>query len=147
MATCNLRSGDALFSATADTALNDGRWKHLLVEVDRQEGVTFHVDARKSEAQSKITLTQDGRKSSGPFEAALPVVSLSNSGDFLVGGGPGQQFFAGTLDFLRVARGTLADAQTTIEELYAWQFNGPHLADFAGTPRTQNNAAGALVSR
>jgi len=31
-----------------------------------------------------------------------------------------------------VSRGTLADAQTSIEELYAWQFDGPQLRDFNG---------------
>jgi len=36
------------------------------------------------------------------------------------------------LDFLRIAHGTLADADTTIEELYAWEFDGPFLRDFTG---------------
>jgi hypothetical protein len=39
----------------------------------------------------------------------------------------------------------LADAHTTIAELYAWQFHGPQHADFAGTSRKTTNAAGALV--
>ena len=42
----------------------------------------------------------------------------------------------GTIDFLRIALGTLADAKTNIDELYAWQFDGPFLRDFAGrSPR------------
>jgi hypothetical protein len=41
----------------------------------------------------------------------------------------------------------LADAHTTIDELHAWQFNGPQHADFVGNSRRTNNAAGALVRR
>ena len=49
-----------------------------------------------------------------------------------VGGTPDGRYFDGTLDFLRIAQGSLADADTTIEELYAWEFHGPFLRDFAG---------------
>ncbi|MCB1127506.1 MAG: hypothetical protein KDM81_13515, partial [Verrucomicrobiae bacterium] len=45
---------------------------------------------------------------------------------------PKGRWFDGTIDFLRLAQGTLADADTTIEELYAWEFNGPFLRDFTG---------------
>jgi hypothetical protein len=38
----------------------------------------------------------------------------------------------GALEFMRVAHGTLADAHTTIEELYAWQFDGPARRDMRG---------------
>ena len=34
------------------------------------------------------------------------------------------------MDFLRVSRGTLKEAETNIEELYDWEFNGPFLKDF-----------------
>jgi hypothetical protein len=71
--------------------------------------------------------------------------SLSNRGDFYVGRGRGGSYFAGAIDFLRVCRGTLADAGTTIEELYAWQFDGPFLRDFAGRgPADGKRDAGAL---
>jgi hypothetical protein len=44
-----------------------------------------------------------------------------------------------------IAHSTLADADTTIEELYAWEFNGPFLADFAGhKPVGARRDAGAL---
>ena len=75
----------------------------------------------------------------------MPTGSLANSSDFLVGGGPAQPGFAGAFDFLRLSRGTLADAHTTIAELYAWQFKGPQHADFVGASRQKNNAAGALA--
>ena len=38
----------------------------------------------------------------------------------------------GAIDFLRLARGTLADSKTTIDELYAWEFRGPFLRGFHG---------------
>jgi hypothetical protein len=72
-------------------------------------------------------------------------VSLANDGDVYVGGTPEGRCFDGTLDFLRIALGTLADADTTIEELYAWEFDGPFLRDFAGRkPAGAKRAAGAL---
>ena len=45
----------------------------------------------------------------------------------------------------RIAHGTLADADTPIEELYAWEFDGPFLRDFAGSkPTGPCRAAGAI---
>ena len=42
---------------------------------------------------------------------------------------------------------SLADARTTIEELYAWQFDGPALRDMRGAePLGQGRDAGALES-
>jgi hypothetical protein len=53
----------------------------------------------------------------------------------------------GALEFMRVAHGTLADAHTTIEELYAWQFHGPARRDMRGVkPQGQGRDAGALES-
>ncbi len=63
-------------------------------------------------------------------------VSLSNTANFTVGkvtaGGAAlaDTYFAGQIDFVRVSRGTLADAETTIEQLYQWEFDGPFLRDF-----------------
>ena len=46
---------------------------------------------------------------------------------------------------MRIALGTLADARTTIEELYAWQFDGPFLRDFTGRePTGARRDAGAI---
>ena len=74
-------------------------------------------------------------------------VSLANSGALYVGGTPRGRCLEGTFDFLRIALGTLADANTTIEELYAWQFDGPFLRDFAGRkPAGAGRDAGAIES-
>ena len=46
---------------------------------------------------------------------------------------------------MRIARGTLADSKTTIEELYAWEFDGPFLYDFTGQRRGSDGGyAGAI---
>lgn len=119
-------------TAVSDTPLSDGAWSHLLVEVDRTAGVRFHVNGVTA------TATTSGDMPSG---------SLANPADFLVGGGPGEIPLSGTLGYLRVARGTLEDARTTITELHRWQFQGPALFDFAGNPRTGRHAAGAIVDR
>ena len=71
-------------------------------------------------------------------------VSLSNSSDLFVGGTPGRDFFHGTFEFLRISLGTLKDAKTDIDELYAWQFDGPFLYDFAGNKPKGKRDAGAL---
>ncbi|MFP4353449.1 MAG: LamG-like jellyroll fold domain-containing protein, partial [Puniceicoccaceae bacterium] len=85
---------------TADTAVGDG-WHHLLAEADREAGV--------------LRLYLDG-KAAGEGPLGLPAdASLANDAPLLVG-----KDFHGAIDFLRIARGSLADAHTTIEELHAW---------------------------
>jgi hypothetical protein len=87
--------------------------------------MTLYIDG-KAAARSNLTLAKDA--------------SLSNAADFTVGQG-----FTGELDFLRVCRGTLADAQTTIGELYTWEFDGPFLRDFTGRlPKDGQRDAGAI---
>ncbi|MGF1632367.1 MAG: LamG domain-containing protein [Phycisphaerae bacterium] len=121
----------ATYTATARAAINDGAWHHVIIEVDRNAGARLYVDGRE------VELAAEGR---------MPGGSLANAADFYVGGGPDVEHLEMTLDTLRIARGTLADAKTTIEELYAWQFEGPHHRDFAGNDRRNGtNAAGALV--
>jgi hypothetical protein len=62
-----------------------------------------------------------------------------------VGGTPQGHNLDGAMDFLRIARGTLADSKTTIEELYAWEFHGPFLYDFTGRERPADGGeAGAI---
>lgn len=108
--------------------------RHVLVELDRtgtDRGVRMYVDGEAVAAEAV------GR---------VPVGSLSNTSDFVVGGRADGGHLAATLDFMRVARGTLAEARTTIGELYAWQFDGPQYRDFAGNSRRANrNDAGALI--
>tara|TARA_B100001123_G_scaffold440182_1_gene578611 strand:+ start:2899 stop:3345 length:447 start_codon:yes stop_codon:yes gene_type:complete len=61
--------------------------------------------------------------------------------------GDREGYFAGSIDYLRLAKGTLEDAETTIDELYEWQFNGPFLKDFFGNePKGTGRDVGALES-
>jgi hypothetical protein len=101
------------------------------VEVDRDSGkATFYVDGRAA-GSSDLGL-QAGK-------------SLVNGSDMFVGKGNEGDFFKGAVDFLRISRGTLADAQTTIEELYEWEFNGPQFRDFTGrAPTGARRDAGAI---
>jgi hypothetical protein len=99
--------------------INDGKWHHVIAEVDRAaRRASIYVDGKQKLNDSPIGLEAED--------------SLSNSGDLIVGKGPDGNFFAGAIDFLRIARGTLADAKTSIEELYDWEFDGPFLRDFRG---------------
>src|SRR6185295_10657717 len=101
--------------------VNDGRWHHAIVEADRQaKTLTVYVDGRKDAFSGGVDAT----------------VSLANDGDLTVGGSPEGRYLDGAIDFLRIAQGTLADAETTIEELYAWEFDGPQLRDFTGRKST-----------
>jgi len=110
--------------------VNTGDWRHVLAEIDRTTGrMSLYLDG------AKVAETESGL----PSDA-----SLDNRADFVVGG-EGEQGFAGLLDFLRVCRGTLADSKTTIEELYAWQTDGPFRYDFAGAaPQGGARDVGAL---
>ena len=119
--------GDAA-SLKSDVNLADGEWHHMIAECDRAaKTLTIYVDGTKHAA---------GRGIGG--------ISLANEEDFYVGGTPEGDHLAVTLDFLRVSQGTLADAHTTIEELYEWQFNGPFLRDFCGNGPDGKRDAGAI---
>jgi hypothetical protein len=48
------------------------------------------------------------------------------------------------MEFMRISLGTLQDAKTDIQELYAWQFQGPFLRDFSGKKPIGRRDAGAL---
>ncbi len=114
-----VRASGVQATQSANTPINDGRWHHVLAEFDRAAG--------------KMTLYVDGIAANGSLEGAPPAAgaSLDNPADFVVG-----EKLVGALDFLRVSRGTLADARTTIDELMAWQFNGPPQHDFVDRPPT-----------
>lgn len=60
------------------------------------------------------------------------------------GSGAGDSHLKGAIDFLRISRRTLRDAQTTIEELHEWEFNGPFLKDFFGNDPVGERDAGAM---
>lgn len=120
----------ATAAVESQAKVNDGKWHHTIAEVDREAGtLTIYVDGRKDSSARGV----DGS------------VLLANDGDVHVGGTPEGRYFDGTLEFLRLAQGTLADADTTIEELYAWEFDGPFLRDFAGRkPADGRRDAGAI---
>ena len=127
-----LNNDNVAFQQTSSVAVNDGNWHHVLVEVTR--------------ATSSVKIYVDGILSNGSSTGAMPApgVSLTNTADFVVGKNGGGNFFAGTIDFIRVSKGTLADAKTTIDELYKWEFDGPFLRDFAGNKPIGKRDAGAL---
>ena len=110
--------------------VNDGQWHHVIAEADRKAGrFTIYIDGRQD--------------ASGPGLGAG--ASLANGADLCVGGTPQGHDLDGAIDFMRIARGTLADARTTIDELYAWEFKGPFLCDFTGRERPADGGeAGAI---
>ncbi len=110
--------------------VNDGKWHHVIAEADRKAGTfTIYIGGQQD--------------ASGPGLGGD--LSLANDADLYVGGTPQGHHLHGLIEFMRIARGTLADAQTTIGELYAWEFNGPFLYDFTGRARPgDGGAAGAI---
>ncbi len=123
--------GKSASAAIASLAIADGDWHHILAELDRENGkLSLHVDG----SGASVSVDLDG-----DFKG-----SLGNDADFLVGGGPGKAHLAATFDFLRVAAASLAESKTSVEEIRAWQFDGPQYRDFAGQDRREENAAGAL---
>ncbi len=130
--TAQIQAGrkDAMRGLKTTMPVNDGKWHHLVAEIDREKQI--------------MNLYLDGRldaSGSGPG----PDMSLANQSALYVGGTPEGACLAVTLEFLRFAHGTLADAHTTIEELYAWQFNGPQDRDFTGRkPSDDRRDAGAM---
>jgi len=127
--TLTTRTGGEDVSVAGGTTVNDGDWHHVLAEFDREANrITLYVDGEADGA---------GR---GPGDA-----SLSNDEAFYVGGTPDGDCLAGAIDFARVSLGSLAEAQTDIDELYAWQFDGPFLRDFTGrAPVGERRDAGAI---
>jgi hypothetical protein len=126
----SVNGGGAAAVVESKAQVNEGQWHHAIVEADRQtKTLTVYVDGRKDASARGV----DGS------------VSLANDGDVNVGGTPEGRFLDGTLEFLRIAHGTLVDADTTIEELYGWEFDGPFLRDFTGRkPVGGRRNAGAI---
>jgi hypothetical protein len=121
-----LQAGGAKVLAASTVKVNDGKWHHAIAEVDRPAG--------------KATIYVDGKSAGeGTLDAIAEDASLGNTADFVVGKG-----FSGALDFLRVCQSTLAESKTSIEELYAWEFDGPFLRDFCGVRPAGKRDAGAL---
>ena len=126
----SLRGGDGAVKVAGQSAVNDGNWHHLLLEVDRAKGhATFYLDGKIS--------------GSGALDGLAKTASLANTADFQVG-----KDLNGAVDFLRVCRSTLAESKTTIDELYTWEFHGPQLGDFGSTkPISGKRDAGAVQGK
>jgi len=128
-------SGKAAYSVSGAAIVNDGKWHHLIAEVDRSGKTNIYVD---------------GVLSNGSSTGAMPssTVSLGNTADLLVGKSPDGNYFKGTLDFLRLSKGTLSDARTSIGELYKWELDGPFLRDFTGKiPVGKKRDVGAVAAQ
>ena len=126
-------SGGATSWLASRSAVNDGQWHLVIAEADRK-AVTF-------------TIYIDGKQDAGGPGLGADA-SLANDADLYVAGAPNGHYLNGVIDFMRIARGTLADSKTTIEELYAWEFSGPFLYDFTGRKRpADGGAAGAIDGR
>ncbi|PIE67474.1 MAG: hypothetical protein CSA23_04305 [Deltaproteobacteria bacterium] len=91
----------------SQTSLLDGEYHHLLIEIDedRADSSRLFVDGQE---QSVI---------SEPFSFG----AKSDLFVFMIGY-DGKSYLPCEIDFFRFAQGTLAEAETKIEELYDWQF-------------------------
>jgi hypothetical protein len=111
------------------TKIADGKWHHVIAESSRTSyGFRIYVDG-------KLDV-------SGP--GLFSAQKLQNEGDFYVGGTDEGENLACTIEFLRISQGTLADARTTIQELYKWQFDGPQFRDFRSKSPKGKRDAGAI---
>lgn len=126
-----MNAGVIGFSRSSAAVINDANWHHILAEVNRKGTINIFIDGQLS----------NGGTTGTPLASN---VSLTNSFDLLVGKCVTGKFFKGTIDFLRISKGLLMDARTTIHELYKWQTDGPFKYDFAGNPPLGKRDAGAL---
>ncbi|UCF14315.1 MAG: LamG domain-containing protein, partial [Phycisphaerales bacterium] len=127
--TFSVSTGDEVKKARSAAAINDGNWHHIVAECDRiAQKLAIYIDGTKDNEAPGI---------GGEH-------SLRNDGDLYVGGMPRGSYFKGVFDFLRICLGTLEDAGTDIDELYAWQFDGPFLRDFMGNEPIGKRDAGAI---
>ncbi len=131
--TFSVVGGGSKAELASGAIITDGKWHHVIAELDRTANTgAIYTDGVRS-AKGSMTLGASG---------CQPV---SNTGDFLVGKGNDGAYFTGAIEFLRVARSTLAESKTSIEELYDWEFDGPFLRDFAGKePGAKGRDAGAF---
>ena len=119
---------DAEVTAISPAPVTDGKWHHVLAEADRKAG--------------ELRLYLDGKRVTE--QAAMLNGSTRHVGKLLVGETAAGAPLIGSMDFLRIALSSLAESKTSIEELYAWEFDGPFLRDFAGHKSTDKRAAGAV---
>ncbi len=125
--------GSAAASLIGLDVINDGKWHHLLAEINRAGIINLYVDGQVSNGVSAGTVPADD-------------VSLTNTADLLIGKNEEGHFFKGSIDFLRISKGLLSDAKTTIGELYTWETDGPFLYDISGKAPEGQRDAGAIES-
>ncbi len=122
----SVAAGGARGEVASGARIADGAWHHVLAELDREAGV--------------VRIHTDGVRTAEAPMAIAAGASLANGADLVVGQG-----FSGSLEFLRIARSSLAESRTSIAELYDWQVDGPFLRDLAGrAPTGKSRDAGAL---
>ena len=123
-----VRTPGAASELNSRRTVNDGQWHHVIAEADRSaEELALYIDGK--------------RDASGP---GIANASIENDGDLFVCGTPNGRCLKGTVEFMRISLGTLKEAKTDIEELCAWQFDGPFLRDFAGRKPNGKRDAGAI---
>ncbi len=114
-------------------SIADNAWHHVIVEADRSrpQGINIYID---------------GKLSNGAWSGKPDISSdISSNAAFLIGRSANGACTPMAIDFLRVCRGTLEDARTTIDETYDWEFNGPFLRDFFGrSPTGARRDSGAI---
>lgn len=125
--------GSPILSATGSVSVNDTMWHHVLVEVSRYRGIDVYVDGELSNG------AQTG-------DMPAPELPLSNSDNLLVGKNSEGNYFSGEMDFLRISKGSLYEAKTSVDELYTWETDGPFLYDMRGNAPEGQRDAGALES-
>lgn len=126
-----VRGGGKQVLLSSSEAYQDGQWHHILAEIDRASG--------------QMHLYVDGKMANEKIAEIPPTASLSNQADLLVGvDHEGNNYLHGAIDFMRISRGTLADAETDIRELYTWQMDGPVNHDFAGQKPKGQRDIGAI---
>jgi hypothetical protein len=107
------------------------------------------IELDRSPASSgTLTLYRNGQRQAMTTTGVIPRADLSTTADFTVGAQAELPAATFSLDYLRVARSTLAESETSIAELYAWETDGPHFADMAGqkpASREVFRPAGALL--
>ena len=111
-------------TARGDTSVADGQPHHYVAELDRPaRRLRLYVDGRRA-AETALT-------------DALAEADATTWNPLEVGAGT-------TMDFLRIALSSLSESKTDIDELRAWEFDGPFLRDFAGKAPSGRRDAGAI---
>lgn len=128
------------FSVATSTPIDDDTWQHVIVELQR---------ADLGQSNGRLTLYHNGQLDTQISNLPLSTEdSLDNPADLVVGarntGSGFTDYLQADLDFLRLAHHTLAAANTSIEELWAWQSDGPWKRDMRGNLPVNKRDAGAL---